>query len=203
MERLKSFLLLTVSILMSITVSAQVIKTKVAPQKLYCGSLNCSVPLPDYRLKISATDNCELASLVQLPAPGLILSNKLRNVNVTVKATDNSGNATMVSFPVSLIDTIAPVMKIDPTLIALTLEQIDRMYDIADRSMSYMMDDVAQLDTIKWPMAKYWRDSTYYKQQMIVWTAPGHARKHWNTPVGESQRWWTFGALDTTLIRKQ
>lgn len=202
MKGFKSLLLLAVSILLSITVSAQVIKTKVAPQKLYCGSLNCSVPLPDYRLKISATDNCELASLVQLPAPGLVLSNKLRNVNVTVKATDNSGNATMVSFPVSLVDTIAPVMKIDPTLIALTLEQIDRMYDIADRSMSYMMDDIAQLDTVQWPMAKYWQDSAYYKQNMIVWTAPGHARRHWNAPM-EGERYWTFGVLDTTLIRKQ
>ena len=193
-------MLFVLFIVLSTTVCAQV-KTRIMPQKLYCGTTGCSAKLPDYRPQVVATDNCELASLVQFPSPGLTLSNKLRNVNVTIKATDNSGNATLISFPVSLIDTIAPGIIVNPSLTAATLEQIDRMYDIADRSMAYMMDGIAALDTVQWPMAKYFRDSTYYKQPMIVWTAPAHALHH--DPDSTNQRYWTFGTLDTTLIRKQ
>jgi hypothetical protein len=158
------------------------ILSQIPPQKIYAGD-GCSAPLPDYRLKITATDNCEIASYTQTPAPGFLLSATNKVANVTVKATDASGNFRQLVFTVTLLDTIKPVLTVDPDLLAINEEQIGNIYNYADKllehSMAFMDKQIA--DTSVFPESKFpnlrnvYQDSTYFKSTMLTWTAKGHA----------------------------
>ena len=66
--------------------------------------------LPDYSNLLSITDDCSIASLVQYPAAGTILSNE-GSVTINFHATDVNGNMSTCSFQVNKVDATAPVVS--------------------------------------------------------------------------------------------
>jgi hypothetical protein len=148
--------------------------SQIPPQHVYVAS-GCSVALPDYRTKITATDNCEVASFTQTPAPGFMLTPTNKTATVIVKATDGSGNFRQVTFTVTLTDTIKPVLNIDPSLLAYNIDQIKEMYNIADRAVSYVERSFDNVYPYGSPEAKNQADSSYFKKELIIYTSPGFA----------------------------
>ncbi|OAV44106.1 hypothetical protein A3850_006155 [Lewinella sp. 4G2] len=74
---------------------------------------SCNAILPDYRPVASATDNCNEEAdggitFDQSPAPGTPYADEATSFDVTITATDATGNSTSCTFSVQLIDTIAP-----------------------------------------------------------------------------------------------
>jgi beta-lactam-binding protein with PASTA domain len=69
--------------------------------------------LPDYRNQAAASDNCGVPSITQTPAPGTVVN---QNTQVTLKATDASGNIHECSFTVTTVSpppNSAPVARDD------------------------------------------------------------------------------------------
>jgi hypothetical protein len=173
--------------------------SQIPPQKIYAGT-NCSAVLPDYRLKITATDNCEIASFTQIPDPGFVLNATTKTTTVTVKATDATGNFKQVVFTVTLLDTIKPKLTIDPTLLAYQLQQVNDIYDFGDRLIAEQEQNLMKqtwIDSIPGLRDKL-QDSTYFKKTMLTWTAAGKA------VTGEGYRVFTFydADKDTIIIRR-
>jgi len=83
--------------------------SQVPPQYIYAGQ-SCEAPLPDYRLKVTISDNCQIENVTQTPSPGFLLMATNMITNVTIRAVDNSGNASQITFSVTLLDTIPPVI---------------------------------------------------------------------------------------------
>ena len=104
MKRL--FILCALALLMSCVCLPQL-----PTQTIYVDS-TCSVVLPDYRQLVTALDNCDLVSLEQDPEPGTVL-NYSGILDVTMTASDISGNVTEASFEVLMVDTIPPEIIID------------------------------------------------------------------------------------------
>lgn len=102
------------------------------PQILYIQT-GCSAPLPDYTLKVTASDNCSLSSLVQTPAPGYILTATNQSVTVKITATDSFKNTSSISFLVTLLDTIPPTISYAELMA--DIEPIMQMYDRADDAL--------------------------------------------------------------------
>ena len=83
------------------------------PDTILGADAGCSAVLPDYRTVASATDNCNAPgeiTLTQTPAAGSVYSDEATSVDVTIRATDASGNFTECTFNVQLVDTIAPTV---------------------------------------------------------------------------------------------
>ena len=170
-------------ILLSILLSGcSCLLSQIPPQVIYAGA-TCTAPLPNYLTRITATDNCEIASMIQTPVAGVLLTPINKTATVTVKATDASGNFRQIVFTVTLIDTIKPVFTIDPLLLALNYEQIGNIYNYADKLLENQMafTDRQIADTTVFPESKFpnlrnvYEDSTYFKRTMLTWTAKGHA----------------------------
>lgn len=188
-------------IMLAITMYSCCALSQIPPQKIYAGA-GCSAPLPNYLTRITATDNCEIASLTQVPAPGFMLTAALKTTNVTVKATDASGNFRQIVFSVTLLDTIKPVFTIDATLLTINMEQIGTIYNYADKlvenQMAFMDRQIA--DTTVFPEAQFpnlrnvYEDSTYYKKTMLTWTTKAHAI------TGYGYRAFTFFDADRDTI---
>lgn len=175
------------------------ILSQIPPQKIYAGA-GCSAVLPDYRLKIAASDNCEISSLTQTPAPGFSLSATNKVANVIVKATDASGNFRELKFTVTLLDTIKPKFTIDPSLLAYQVKQVEELYNFADLLLAEQDNNLMSqswIDSIPGLRVKL-GDSTYYKKSLLVWTAKGHAA------TGYGNRIWTFydADKDTIILRR-
>jgi len=186
------FLLFVVTLLSSCVCTL----SQIPPQYIYAGE-NCQAPLPDYKLKVTATDNCAIKVFEQIPAPGHLLTATNQVVDVTIKATDVFNNISQVVFSVTLVDTIAPVLTIDPTLTAYHFEELGGLYDIADRAIARSLAELDKniKDTTIFSPTLYpgldtvYEDSTYYKRMMVTWTAPGHA------VTGNGHRFTTFAPL--------
>jgi hypothetical protein len=179
--------------------SCSCLLSQIPPQRIYAGS-GCTAILPDYRLKIVAFDNCEIASYTQVPAPGFVLTPTNKTASVTVKVTDASGNFRQVVFTVTLLDTIKPVLTIDPSLLAYQLKQVEDIYNFGDRLIAEQEKNLMQqswIDSIPGLRSKI-QDSAYYKKSMLTWTAKGHA------VTGEGYRVFTFydADEDTLIIRR-
>jgi hypothetical protein len=111
---------------------------------------------------------------------------------VEIKATDNSGNSSSVSFDVVLIDTIPPVLTVDSVLITGDFEILETLYNQADRIIA---DKLAVWDAT-FPYASLGlpvQDSTYFKEYLISVTSPGYAL------TGEGGRIWQFWNLNDTV----
>lgn len=167
------------------TSCSQCLLSQIPPQKIYAGS-SCQAPLPDYRLKITASDNCEIASFTQTPAPGYLLTPTNKVTTVIVKATDASGNYKQLSFTVSLLDTIKPVLTIDPSLLTYQTEQINNIYDYGDRLLKYTADNLVNQSWLSnYPgLKEKLSDSSYYKKDLVVLS--------YNTKTGDRGRFITF-----------
>jgi uncharacterized protein YceK len=145
------------------------ILSQIVPQKIYAGS-GCTASIPNYLTKVTATDNCEIASFTQTPAPGTLLTATNKTATVTIKATDASGNTKQIIFTVTLLDTIKPVLTIDPSLLTYQTKQIQDIYNFADLLVGQNDDNLmAQpwIDSVPGLREKL-RDSSYYKQMLVV-----------------------------------
>ncbi|HRV87572.1 MAG TPA: HYR domain-containing protein, partial [Saprospiraceae bacterium] len=69
---------------------------------------NCQNALADYRISVMVTDNCDtMPVLSQNPSPGTITGTGM--VDVTVYATDASGNIDSCQFVINVVDNIPPI----------------------------------------------------------------------------------------------
>lgn len=161
-------------ILLSVTLSGcGCVLSQIPPQYLYINQ-NCEAVLPDYLTRVTATDNCTLAHLIQIPQAGTVLTSAMIVNEVTIRATDNTGNFSLVKFNVILIDTIPPEITVDSTLITGDYEILDNLYNQADRIIADKLtafDATFPYDKVGLPVS----DSTYYKEYLIVSTSPGYA----------------------------
>jgi gliding motility-associated-like protein len=72
----------------------------------------CEFVIPDYTGLALATDNCTaLPALTQSPAIGTTINGTGAVQEITITATDDSGNATSCTFEITLDDTIAPSIE--------------------------------------------------------------------------------------------
>jgi uncharacterized protein YceK len=172
------------------------ILSQIPPQKIYAGA-SCTATLPNYLTKITASDNCEIVSFTQVPAAGYLLTPTNKVTTVVVKATDASGNFKQVSFTVTLLDTIKPLLDtIAPELLAYTHTQIQDIYNFGDRLIARQEELLMQqswIDSIPGLREKL-QDSTYFKKTMLTWTAKGHA------VTGYGQRIFTWYDADNDSI---
>ena len=68
----------------------------------------CQFTLNDYTGIVVTSDNCGVASIIQSPLPGSVLSS---TTNVSVSVFDVAGNMTSCNFDVISIDTITPIIN--------------------------------------------------------------------------------------------
>lgn len=94
------------------------------PQYVYVDSA-CTAILPDYISMAVVTDNCDLADITQMPPAGTPIS---ATTNVELRAIDMVGNESSVYFNAILLDTIAPLIQLDPEWIGYTTKEIGTMY---------------------------------------------------------------------------
>jgi hypothetical protein len=175
--------------------------SQIPPQKIYA-TVSCNAALPDYKLKITASDNCEIATFVQTPAPGYLLTSANKVATVVVKATDASGNFQQVSFTVTLLDTIKPKLTIDPTLLSYQMQQVKDIYNFGDRLIFGQEQNFyaqAWIDSVP-GLRTALEDSSYFKKTMHTWTPRGCFTL--NPSDSLASRWFTFydPDIDTVLI---
>lgn len=65
--------------------------TTCAPAQLAVVTTECGVAMPDFTHSITATDNCGVTSVTQIPAIGTIMPYQAEPYVVTIKATDDAG----------------------------------------------------------------------------------------------------------------
>lgn len=169
--------------------------SQIPPQYLYCDE-DCQVPLPDYRDKIKATDNCGIVNISQTPSAGFIMGFPGASIEVKIRAEDNSKNFKQVKFKVTLLDTIPPVIDTTLLMIDTEIERIDRLYDIADLAVYNKMKEFDET----FPYEQFGliaddQDSTYFKDRLIIYSDPGKA------VTGIGHRFWTFQNNDTLIFR--
>jgi len=75
------------------------------PDETVFADATCSYTLGDYTSQVTADDNCTV-SISQSPAPGVTLG--VGNTQVTITATDQSGNAATCTFNITVEDNTAP-----------------------------------------------------------------------------------------------
>jgi hypothetical protein len=165
---------------MMLFVSCTCVLPQIPPQYVYVGE-NCEAVLPDYLTKVSATDNCVLASFIQIPQAGTILTSAMTVTDVEIRATDNHGNHSSINFSVILVDTVPPVITVDDTtltadntLLNSGYDIIEALYNQADRIIA---DKLTFFDA-NFPYSKIGlpvQDSSYFKEYLIVATSPGYA----------------------------
>ena len=170
--------------------------SQIPPQYIYAGE-GCSAALPNYIPQVAVSDNCSIASVVQTPSAGFILNASTMSVTVKIRATDNSGNFSEVSFLVSIVDTIRPVLTWDGEAIAAAnWDVINSVYDQADRLLA---EQEAYFDeTFDWaviPEDKQKKDQ-YNNKMMLTWTSPAHAT------TGYGGRVFTFVSQNDTFLIK-
>jgi hypothetical protein len=88
---------------------------QIPPQTIYVDE-SCQVELPNYLDNVTVTDNCSLDTIYQYPETGYILNADNQSVMVTITAIDDFGNQTDMSFEVTAVDTVGPVIEPDSTL---------------------------------------------------------------------------------------
>ena len=173
---MKKILFLLSTILLS---SCTCMLSQIPAQYIYVGE-NCEAVLPDYLTKVTATDNCSLASLIQIPEAGTILTASMTVTDVEIRATDSQGNHTSVNFNVILIDTVPPVITVDTTLTAddtlygSGYDIIEALYNQADKIIADKLtffDENFPYEKVGLPV----QDSSYFKEYLIVSTSPGYA----------------------------
>lgn len=188
---MKKIILLSIIVLLS---SCGCLLSQIPPQYIYCGE-DCQGVLPDYRNKITATDNCGIVTLVQEPEAGYIIGVAGLPITVRIKAIDNSKNYKQIKFTVTLLDTIPPVIDSTGLLVDNEIERIEYLYNKADIALANKMDEFDALFPYHlYGIDKDAIDSTYYKQIMVISVAAGHA------VTGFGHRLWQWQNPGDTLI---
>lgn len=168
------------------------------PPQYVMVNANCQAPLPDYVPQVTVTDNCSVASVVQTPAPGYMLSAVNQSVEVTIRATDTFGNFSEVKFMVTAKDDQPPVITPSGDLLADNWIKINNLYDKADQMVA---EQEAYFDThFDWETAGIPEDKRpigeYDKKVLNIIVSPAHAT------TGYGHRMITFVSNADSYIAK-
>lgn len=174
----------------SALMSCRCLLSQIPPQYIYAQA-GCQAPLPNYLNAVRATDNCELASITQTPSAGVMLNSVVKTTTVVIRATDVAGNFRQISFPVTMLDTVKPVITIDTILLSYQSKQLGELYNAADEILKVADQQLmAQTWIDTYPgLREKLSDSTWYKQQLVVVSGPGYAsdgRRHRFITYGDS-----------------
>lgn len=183
---MKKVIILLMASLLS---SCACMMSQVPPQYLYVDE-NCGAALPNYLPKLRITDNCGIDTVEQSPSPGSWLTLDNPTITVLIRAWDKSRNHTDMMFTVTLIDKEPPTIEVaDSTLISSVYDQINSIYNIADRMLARqeMWFNSTLPDTI--PIF-----DDYFNDVLLTWTSPAYAF------TGQGGRWHTFIQPGDTLI---
>lgn len=101
--------------------------SQVPPQVLYADS-SCQAVLPDYTPQVTASDNCGDVVLTQSPAAGYVLTPAEATIDVIITASDQFGNAASIEIPVSMVDTIPPILEWIGGIASMTERDVINMY---------------------------------------------------------------------------
>ena len=88
--------------------------------------VNCEATLPDFTVLVTVSDNCDAATLAQIPVAGTIVGKGI--TKVVVAAMDESGNTKSVNASFIALDTISPIITIDETAFLYLDEDVYQMY---------------------------------------------------------------------------
>ena len=159
----------------AIMTSCTCVMSQIPSQSLYVDQ-SCGAALPDYRLRMTFTDNCQIDTVEQTPTPGSWLTQRYNTV--LIRAIDNFQNHTDVLFSVELIDTIGPALvRWDTTLITDAFGKISTLYNVADRMLAY--EEMWFDDNFDWAAAgipdSLQPTNEYFNKVMLTWSSPGLA----------------------------
>ena len=112
---------------------------QISTQTIYANE-NCMGLLPDYTSIVTVSDNCS-ATLRQVPSAGYVLDIGNPSIDVTLTASDPSGNETITTFSVILLDTIPPTMEFPTSMREYTIEQVKGLYSVFEEYMKYNIAD--------------------------------------------------------------
>jgi hypothetical protein len=169
---MKKLILLLSVVLMT---SCACLTGQIPAQSLYVND-ECGAALPDYRLRMTFTDNCQIDTVEQTPSPGSWLTQRYNTV--LIRAIDNFQNHTDVLFSVELIDTIGPALvRWDTTLITDAFGKISTLYNVADRMLAY--EEMWFDANFDWAAAgipdSLQPTNEYFNKVMLTWSSPGLA----------------------------
>jgi hypothetical protein len=122
--------------LLLLSSSCTCILSQVPPQTIYANT-ECEAVLPDYTLQVTASDNCGEVTLRQLPAAGTILTAANPVVDVLITGTDQFGNEAFITVPVSMIDTIPPILEWVTGVASIGEQDVVNMYKNWEQAVKY------------------------------------------------------------------
>lgn len=133
---------------------------------------DCSALLPDYRGMVIVTDNCQVSDVVQEPEAGQIIAG---GIEVKLTAMDLQGNLNSMTFLVTVLDTIAPLMIANPDWVGYTDSEIGSMYKayyawVQDKGLEYNDKVAGKIDTIQLPDTTLYH--TYDTMRIFYGTIP-------------------------------
>lgn len=189
---MKKLLLLCSIVLLG---SCSCLLSQIPPQYLYISDSTCMAPLPDYRTKVPASDNCGPVTITQDPEPGFILGYPGARIEVKIRATDNSKNFKQIKFYVTLLDTIPPTIDSTLLLVDTEMDRIEELYNKADLAILTKMEEFdATFPYEKFGIVKNDVDSTFYKKMMFISVPTAHA------VTGLGNRFWQWQNPGDTII---
>lgn len=124
---MKNLLFLLIIIILS---GCKCVLSQIPPQTIYAGA-GCTAPLPDYRSKVIATDNCVgNITVTQTPVPGTMLTVLSPARTVILTAKDAFGNISRpINVSVTMIDTVKPILSWPVGQINMTEQDMMNLYD--------------------------------------------------------------------------
>ena len=99
---------------------------QIPPQYVYTDE-NCDAILPDFMGLVVVSDNCELVDITQIPLPGTVIT---VTTVIEMKAIDVAGNTSSAYFNAVLLDTIAPLIQLNPAWTGYTDQEVGDMYKV-------------------------------------------------------------------------
>jgi hypothetical protein len=100
------FILFTIIVLSSCNCTL----SQMPPQRIYSDA-SCTAKLPDYRQQITVIGSCTGYSKIQNPGVGTLVTS-FNPQNVTITVTGTNGKSSKMTFTVTMLDTITPMMVI-------------------------------------------------------------------------------------------
>jgi hypothetical protein len=114
---------------------------------------NCIAMVPDFTGMVIVSDNCGIATMSQVPPPGDPI---METTQVFIRATDDQGNERSMNFEMILLDTIAPLMQINPDWVGYSDKEVGNMYKVfygwvQEKGDEYNELVAGTIDTIQLP----------------------------------------------------
>lgn len=151
-------------VMMVFVASCSCVLSQVPPQTIYANA-NCEAVLPDYTPQVTASDNCGDVVLAQSPEAGYILTAANPVVDVIITGTDQFGNTAFLTIPVSMVDTIPPILEWVTGVASITEQDVVNMY-------TNWVEAVKVHGIAKWIYDQSWKPDT-------LEFAPGVERSLW------------------------